>query len=109
MAILHALSVYPSVNYHPLQTKAYRDATRMYLYNQFIYIYIHIYIYTNTYTYIIFISILSCPLCDMVVSPNLRYRNIDPKYYNPYYGDLQNGTPNFRQPPYILSTLNPKP
>ena len=26
-----------------------------------------------------------------------------PNYYDPYYGDLQKGTPNFGKPPFICS------
>ena len=37
----------------------------------------------------------------MVVSQNKGSPIWTPIYYSPYYGDTQNGTPNFRKPPYL--------
>ena len=39
----------------------------------------------------------------MVLSLNGGTLIQTPKYYNPYYGDPQNSTPNFGEPPYSLT------
>ena len=37
----------------------------------------------------------------MWYSLNRGELDIGPKYYNPYYRNLEKGTPNFREPSYV--------
>ena len=47
---------------------------------------------------VIVVHLLANTRCCTVVALPIE----TPKYYNPYHGDLQNGTPHFEKPQYYI-------